>query len=103
MARTRLLLTGQEVRGHSKQLILETQMLPGHPGHHVATNTGDGTSQVSLVGRTADMGSFTATKEPQISPGGLQLRPPKHPNGAWDQRRFLQGMYKILSTARVGF
>lgn len=103
MARTRLLLTGQEVRGHSKQLILETQMLPGHPGHHVATNTEDGTSQVSLVGRMADVGSFPATKETQISLGGLQLHPPKHRNGAWDQKRFLQGTYKILSTASVGF
>lgn len=27
---------------HSKQLILETQMLPGHLGHHMATNTGNG-------------------------------------------------------------
>lgn len=41
-SRAQLLFTGWGTGGHSKQLILETQMLPGPLGHHMATSTGNG-------------------------------------------------------------
>lgn len=98
-SRAQLVLTGRGAGAHSKWLILETQMLPSHPGYDVVTSTWDSQAQVLLEGRMTDGGSFPAIKEPQTSlrVSSSPPLPSKIPQWCLDQRHFLQGTHKIKS------